>query len=354
MRPTPDMRGDGQWIKYVPAIGPRLRVLLFFVFALFALLGVNSFYLASVTAFEWATGRTYQDYFFQIMFLFHLAAGLLITLPAVIFGAFHIRNAWPRPNRRAVLAGLALFSTVLILLLSGFALTRFDFFEIRDPRIRNPIYWIHVVAPIAIAWLFVLHRLAGRRIRWKVGIAWSACAAVFAGVMVVLHAQDPRSWNAQGPASGEKYFFPSLARTVTGLFIPAEALMMDRYCRECHADTHESWSNSVHRFASFNNPAYLFSVRETREMLMTRDGNVQAARFCAGCHDPVPFFSGAFDDPEFDDVDHPTAQQGITCTVCHAVTHINSPRGNADYTIEEPQHYPFAFSRDPALAWLNR
>ncbi len=25
-----------------------------------------------------------------------------------------------------------------------------------------------------------------------------------------------------------------------------------------------SWSHSVHRFSSFNNPAYLFSVRETR------------------------------------------------------------------------------------------
>ena len=31
------------------------------------------------------------------------------------------------------------------------------------------------------------------------------------------------------------------------------------------------------------------------------DGNVQGSRFCAGCHDPVPFFSGAFDDPKFDD-----------------------------------------------------
>ena len=35
--------------RYVPAVGPRLRKLLFVVFGLFALLGVNSIYLAGVT-----------------------------------------------------------------------------------------------------------------------------------------------------------------------------------------------------------------------------------------------------------------------------------------------------------------
>ena len=146
----------------------------------------------------------------------------------------------------------------------------------------------------------------------------------------------------------------SLARTSTGNFIPARVLQNDGYCLECHADVHASWSNSVHKFASFNNPAYLFSVRETRAVALERDGSVQAARFCAGCHDPVPFFSGAFDDPEFDDVNHPTADDGITCTVCHAITNVNSVRGNADFTIEEPSHYPFAFSDQPLLAWINR
>ncbi|MDE2979365.1 MAG: hypothetical protein OXU63_17860, partial [Acidobacteriota bacterium] len=32
---------------------------------------------------------------------------------------------------------------------------------------------------------------------------------------------------------------------------------------------------------------------------------------------------------------------------------INSPRGNADYTIEEPQHYPFAFSDSGLLRFVN-
>ncbi len=105
----------------------------------------------------------------------------------------------------------------------------------------------------------------------------------------------------------------------------------------------------MHRFSSFNNPAYLFSVRETRRVALERDGDVHAARFCAGCHDPVVFFCGKFDDPEFDDEQDPAGQAGITCTVCHAITHVNSVRGNSDYTIDEPIHYPFAFSENGAL-----
>ena len=94
-------------------------------------------------------------------------------------------------------------------------------------------------------------------------------------------------------------------------------------------------------------------------MLFERDGNVQGARFCAGCHDPVPFFSGEFDKPHFDDPEYDLASDknanaGITCTSCHAITNINTNRGNGDYTIEEPLHYPFTFSENPALQWVNR
>jgi len=110
----------------------------------------------------------------------------------------------------------------------------------------------------------------------------------------------------------------------------------------------------MHRLSSFNNPAYLFSVRGTRKVAAERDGNLQAARFCAGCHDPVVFFAGKFDDPNFDDVNDPAGQAGITCTSCHAITHVNSVRGNSDFTIEEPIHYPFAFSENKSLAWINR
>ena len=351
--PTPD--DPPRRRRYVPVVGPRLKKLLAVVFGLFAVLGVNSIYLLSVRALEAATGRTYQDWFYLVMFLLHLVLGLAIVLPVVVFGILHLRNARHRPNRRAVRVGYALFTTALVLLASGFVLTRIEgVIEVRDPAVRSTAYWLHVATPVVVAWLFVLHRLAGKRIRWKVGLRWAAVAGAFAAGMLVLHAQDPRRWNVVGPQEGEKYFFPSLARTSTGDFIPAQVLQYDSYCQECHGDIHARFSASAHKFSSFNNPAYLFAVKETREFSMRRQGDVRRSRWCAGCHDTVPFFSGAFDDPEFDMEADPTAHAGLTCTTCHAITHVNSVRGNADYTIEEPQHYPFAFSDNGTLKWVNR
>jgi len=347
---------------YRPAVGPRLRRLLLLVLGLFSLLGLNAAYLASVTATEWFTGQVIQGYFYQYMFLGHLVLGLLLVPPLLLFGAIHIKNAHGRPNRRAVRAGYGLFVSALVLVGSGFLLVRLEgFLPLRTPSGRNVAYWVHVLSPLVVIWLFILHRLAGPPLRWRVGLSLAAVGAGFAIVMVFFHAQDPRRWDTQGPAAGEQYFHPSLARTATGNFIPARTLQQDAYCRECHADIHRGWEHSVHRLSSFNNPAYLFAVQETRRVVQARDGNVRASRFCAGCHDPVPFFSGAFEEPAFDDPDfrveeHPTAAAGITCTSCHAITHVAASGilGNADYTIDEPVHYPFAFSDNPVLRWLNR
>ena len=341
--------------KFRKAIGPGLAKLFALVQGLFALLVVNSFYLIGVTILETSSGQVFQNWFYLNMFLVHLVLGFAMTIPVMVFGFAHCFNTYNRPNRRAVWVGYGLFAVAILLMASGLVLTRIEgVIVVKDPAIRQVAYWTHVLTPLVVAWLYVLHRLSGRPIRWKLGLRWAALAAGFAALLVVWQSQDPRQWNVEGPASGEEYFFPSLARTASGEFIPERVLDNNEYCAECHSDAHDSWSNSVHRFGSFNNPPYLASVRETRHVAFERDGDVQAARFCAGCHDPVVFFSGKFDDPDFDDETDSSSQSGITCTACHAITHVNSPRGNGDYTIEEPVQYPFTFSESPALAWVNR
>jgi tetratricopeptide (TPR) repeat protein len=349
-------------------VGPRLKILLSLLLAAFAIMSVNSVYLVSITLLDWLsnlarTGLTYKNYFHVVMFGLHIALGLLIVVPLIVFGVLHIRNARNRPNRRAVRAGYALFVASLVLLFTGIILTRIDIagvtLSLRQPALRGAMYWIHVIAPLAVVWLFILHRLAGRRIKWKVGVAWASVAAVFALVMTVMHSQDPKNWNQVGPAAGTQYFFPSLVKTATGNFIDGDTLMMDQYCMQCHQDIYDNWFHSAHHFSSFSNPAYLFSVRETRKFAKERDGNVQASRWCAGCHDPVPFLSGRFEESKFDDPNYdlasdPMASAGITCTTCHAITHVNSTKGNADFTIEEPTHYPFARSENPILQWINQ
>ncbi|HUY90644.1 MAG TPA: multiheme c-type cytochrome [Pirellulales bacterium] len=341
--------------KYVRAVGPRLRTLLLFVFALVALLGANSAYLAGITALEWAKGGTYQNYFYQYMFLAHLALGLLLIVPFIVFGVIHLLNSRNRRNRRAVRVGYVLFAVSILVLVSGLLLMRVSgLFDLKQPLARTTVYWLHIGSPLAAAWLYWLHRLAGPRIKWRLGLSYTAAVGAVVLGMALLHSQDPRKWNVAGPQEGEQYFLPSLARTATGNFIPEKTLMMDDYCLKCHQDAYNDWFHSAHHFSSFNNPPYLASVSKTREVALKRDGQVNASRWCAGCHDPVPFFSGKFDDPDFDMVKHPTSQAGITCTVCHAITHVNSTRGNADYTIEEPIHYPFAQSENKLLQFINQ
>jgi len=337
------------------AVGPRLRVLLVGVFGLLAVLGANSAYLATVTAAEWLTGATWQGWLYQWMFLGHLVLGLVFTLPFLVFAVAHMAATRHRKNRRAVRVGYALFAVALVVLVSGGLLVglRTTNTAARLPLATQATYWAHVLAPLVAGWLYWLHRLAGPPLRWRMGLAYVAVAGSAVAALVALHAQDPRRWHERGPEEGARYFEPSLARTANGSYIPASTLMMDDYCRRCHADAHARWEGSAHHFSSFNNPFYLASVRETRTVSVNRDGDLQAARWCAGCHDPVPFFSGAFDRADFDDVRDPTAHAGITCTACHAITHVDSTRGNADYTIEEPLHYPFATSDNEWLQWIN-
>jgi hypothetical protein len=83
-------------------------------------------------------------------------------------------------------------------------------------------------------------------------------------------------------------------------------------CARCHADIAAQWASSAHRHSSFDNPYYRVSV----EAFRTERGR-SAARFCAGCHEPVLFLSGAIDgaiDPA-----SAAAQAGVGCLVCHAI-----------------------------------
>ncbi|MBM83503.1 MAG: hypothetical protein CMJ78_23335, partial [Planctomycetaceae bacterium] len=158
--------------KYVRAVGPNLKKLLYVVFALLALLGANSGYLASIIAMQWYTGETFENFFYFCMFLGHVALGLLLIVPFIVFGVIHMRNAAGRRNRRAVNVGYALFAVSVAVLISGLLLVRAGGFDLKAPTVRSTVYWIHVACPLVAGWLYWLHRLAGPRIKWKVGISY--------------------------------------------------------------------------------------------------------------------------------------------------------------------------------------
>jgi len=325
--------------------------LLGLVFVLFFLLATNSLYLGAITLTEQLTGGIYQDDFYLMMFLLHLLLGLLLIVPFLLFGLLHYRRARLRRNRYAIRAGKALYLSGLLLLFSGLLLSRIGLFSVDDPAIRQPVYWLHVLIPLVALWLFLVHRLAGPRIHWRFGAAWSSAALLLAGLLSVgqFLRQSP------APALSGAPFSPSLVRVDSQRpLIPPTHLMRDAFCAECHTEIARQHAQGMHHFSSFNNPAYGFSIEATRQELLARDGSLDATRLCAVCHDQVPLFSGRFDDPDYDPEHDPGARAGITCLGCHAITAINSPRGNGSYDFADPPHYPFAFSKNPLLQAINR
>ena len=146
--------------------------------------------------------------------------------------------------------------------------------------------------------MYVKHRLAGPMIRWQWARRFGVAVVGFVVLMGLLHREDPRSFGVKGPKEGKTYFYPSEAITANGKFIPAQTLMMDDYCLKCHKDAYDGWFHSAHHFSSFNNKAYLASVRETRKVSMERDGSTQAARWCAGLPRPGAVLLGRVRRPE--------------------------------------------------------
>ncbi len=352
----PVVRKSGGPKPYEPALGPALKVLLIITFGAVAILGATAAYTGAVKLLDWwSAPHSYSTVFTVWMFLSHGGLGAILFVPFVLFGLWHFATAFRRSNKAAIRRGLYTFALGLIIGGTGFALFQVEGLPQlpTDSVQRLVVYWLHVVIPFAAVWAYVSHRKAGPRIKWGIAKWWGAGVALFVGGMLVMHSQSPHRWYAEGPKEGEQYFHPSEARTADGKFIPAESLMSDQYCMRCHKDIFDDHLHSAHKFSSFNNPAYLFSVKETREDGIKKVGSVKSSRWCAGCPDPVPFFSGAFDDPNFDMEKHPTAHAGITCVTCHSMTHIHGPTGNAAYTIEAPDHYPWAFSYNEQLRALS-
>lgn len=335
-------------------VGPRLRILLAALAILTAVLGADSVYLAGVTLWEAASGGDHENLFYQYMFLVHLMLGLMLIALLVTFVVVHWRNvrAWVRSP--AVQFGYALAAATAVLMVTGVLLIRVGPLELKSPVLRSTVYWMHVGSPLAGLWLYWLHRLAGPRIRWRLGLGFGVAVLGLSLATLWLHRAESKSGTVGDPSQHARQFFPSPVQSADGGYIPAEALQNDDYCRECHPDIHAQWADSAHGLSSFNNPIYRASVRETMEVSRAKDGNKDRARWCAGCHDPVPLLSGRFNAPDFDDIRDPTASAGVTCTVCHAITRVTSTRGNGDYVVEEPTQYPFAFSDNRFLSWVNR
>lgn len=92
-------------------------------------------------------------------------------------------------------------------------------------------------------------------------------------------------------------------------------------CAGCHSEIAAQWSQSAHRFSSFNNPYYAASV----DLLRTQRP-LTAGRFCAGCHDPLLLVDDRIADRDLGR-DQPEAQAGLPCLVCHSMQETQQTHG---------------------------
>src|SRR5436305_12958119 len=149
--------------KYVPAVGPRLRVLLFVVFGVFALLGATGVYLSVITLLNYVRSPdNYTTPFGLWVFLAHSAFGVIGTAPFLLFGVTHWLTARKRPNRVAVRLGLLVFFAGILICLTGFALIQLEGMpQIPTGTITRVVaYGLHIVVPVEAIWLYVKHRQA--------------------------------------------------------------------------------------------------------------------------------------------------------------------------------------------------
>lgn len=150
-----------------------------------------------------------------------------------------------------------------------------------------------------------------------------------AGVVFWTNAASTSVLTASGPSDPLPAisFSPSNARTEDGKLIPSEQFFSASRCARCHQDTHEAWSESLHR-NSGREPFYKDSVE-----ILERTLGSEPAQHCESCHAPVSVFSGALkkgskESRTMDD-------EGVTCSVCHSITEARLD-GTGSYTIRRP------------------
>ena len=137
-----------------------------------------------------------------------------------------------------------------------------------------------------------------------------------AAEVIVNPALPPVSMDGEGEGP-QGPFFPSSSRTAAGELIDSSFFLGSEACARCHQDVFDQWNESAHHFSSFNNQWYRKSIEYMQEVAGTKP-----ARWCAGCHDPAPLFSGMMEKPVQDIIHEPEAQAGLGCTACHAITHV--------------------------------
>jgi len=291
---------------------------------------------------------------YSVILLFHLVAGLVLTVSMVPYFV----NCW-REQKFANRLGWILLALGAVL---GIVLIK-----IGTPHRLKQWLYAHIALCVAGVFFLALSWLGSRK--WF-GDSVGAAVLRFASVLVVMGLVSAGTWwarniawksayrvknpplstetmDGEGDGPGGK-FFPSSAQTRDGKNIPAKYFMQSQACERCHKDVYKQWYSSAHHFSSFNNQWYRKSIEYMQDV-----AGVKSSKWCAGCHDPALLFSGMFDTPIKQIENTPAAQAGLSCMMCHSIVQVKSTMGQGDFVLEYPKLHELAASENSVVRALH-
>ncbi len=121
---------------------------------------------------------------------------------------------------------------------------------------------------------------------------------------------------------------PGDAETETNGLIQPGAFQAATYCKHCHEQAYEQWSQSLHR-NSFRAPFYRTSVN-----ILARTKGIEFTRHCDSCHNPIGVVSGALSKDSH--IDRSFDSDGLTCMTCHSIQKLQPLIGNGSYVMGVP------------------
>jgi hypothetical protein len=268
---------------------------------------------------------------------------------AGLLAAFLARHWWPRretirrhPNS---LLGYLAVSALALLAVSGAVLLW--------ATNAAPLRQLHNVATFALLAVLATHGLwrivrrlphpaAEHRRRARL-TPWPAVVLLAAG-LVALAALPGAASKTASPA-------PSIGAPIGHAALGTHELPAAARCAECHADAAAQWRTSLHAQAGTN--AYYQAVTA----LFIQERGIDAAHYCAACHNPVGLLRGEVSAQAAVSNAQPAsgksathkayearalgihlpmsdaAAEGVTCAVCHVAAAAGEPPNNGNLTL---------------------
>ena len=299
----------------------------------------------------------------QVSVLAHTALGLLLVVPLTIWQLSHwLATRKAKRSFRKICAYTG-FWTMAVVMASGLVLTWQAVFGLYISHFWDQVHlWSGIAALPFLAYHVWPHaRKLGqngpngllngvppdfsqaRRTMWlrATGTALGLCLLVGAAA-VTYNGYAPDFSHYKLPAGytmpyGKDPFAPSMAKTVSGGPVAPQLLAGSKSCGAagCHTEIYREWDAGAHRWSSEDK-----GFQGVQAALIHAEG-APAARYCAGCHDPVSLLSGYKNAST--SIEAPGFKEGASCVACHGMRRVDV-QGNGNYVWGPATPYLFEYA----------